>query len=102
MYEHEMRILAWERKRELRTAIMELQRLQIEKHQAEMLERERCKQELRYRMKQNTTKYLIPKKKTPIAVRRAAIKQSRLDTIVFTQRQMELAQRILDKMEGTQ
>lgn len=99
-YEQEKRIIEYERRRELKTALLELQQLQMEKYRAELEERERAKNELRYRMKQNTTRYLIPKKKTKIAIRRATIKAARLDTYVFTQKQMEVAQRILDKMEG--
>lgn len=100
MYEQEKARLDFERRVLLHIAQGELLQLQIQKQRADVLERQRFKEELRYRMRRNTTKYLIPKKKTPIAIRRAAAKQQRLDVHVFTQRQMELAQHIIEKMEG--
>lgn len=112
MYEQEKARLDFERRVLLRVAQRELVELQIQKQRADVIERQRFKDELRYRMRSNTTKYLIPKKKTPIAIRNAAIKQQRvieqrkkqqqrLDLQVFTQRQMEIAQSIIDRMEGT-
>lgn len=106
-YEQEKARLEFERRVTLRVAQHELQQLQMEKHRAELLERDTFKSELRYRMRQNTTKYVIPKRKIKIAVRRETIKQQRLqqqndalELHVFTQRQIEVAQRIIDRMEG--
>lgn len=111
MYEQEKARLDFERRVLLRMAQRELVELQIQKQRADVIERQRFKEELRYRMRNNTTKYLIPKKKTKIAIRNAAIKQQRiieqrkkqqerLDLHVFTQRQIEIAQQIIYSMEG--
>ena len=100
LYEQQKAQIEFDRKITLRVALHEFQKLQLEKQRAEKLDRQKFKEELRYRMIRNTTKFQIPKKKTPIAIRRAIQRQQKLDNFVFTQRQIELAQKIIEQLEG--
>jgi hypothetical protein len=84
---------------ELEKARRELEQLRIEKEKAEARARDDFKRELKYRMRQQTSRYLIPKPKTTIAKKNMRLRQSRLVNYVFTQQQIELAQQILDRQE---
>ena len=84
---------------ELQKARRELEQLRLEKAKAETQAREDFRRELKYRMRQQTSRYIIPKPKTTIARKNAVVRQARLVNYVFTQQQIELAQRILDSQE---
>jgi hypothetical protein len=71
----------------------------MEKAKAEARARDDFKRELKYRMRQQTSRYIIPKPKTRIARKNLAAKETRLTNYVFTQQQIELAQRIFDRQE---
>lgn len=85
---------------ELEKAQRELEQLRSEKHRAEQQAIDDFKRELKYRLARNTTRYLIPKPKTTIAKRNLKIKEQRLQNYVFTQRQTEIAERIVANMKG--
>lgn len=85
---------------ELEKAQRELEQLRIEKDRAEQQAIDDFKRELKYRLARNTTRYLIPKPKTTIAKRNMKIKEQRLQNYVFTQRQTEIAERIVANMKG--